>query len=239
MARKPKCQICKMEIDKEKDEWIKNSTGYFHVACREQREDLRKHRIVSCIVCGKKIDRKSEEYISILGGYAHKTCDISNLISEASKDTIKTYKCHYCGQIVIREKAVQKGKFYFHQECLKEHEDRAELFNYCCKLWGLKSPGPTIIRQAKTFRDKGYTYRSMMFTLKFFYEIRHNDPNKYKGNETIGIIPYIYEDAKRFYEKLSEQRKEIAGQLVEQQKQLVETHKVKVEQKKKKPKYDF
>ena len=187
----------------------------------------------------KKIDRKTEEFIPILGGYAHKTCDISSLAAEASKDTIKTYKCHYCGQVVLRDKAIKKDKFYYHTECLKEYEDRAELFKYCCKLWGLKLPGPTIIRQAKTFRDKGYTYRGMMFTLKYFYEVKHNNPNKYKGSETIGIIPYVYEDAKAFYAQIIEQRKEIAEQLNDKEPQKVEASKVKVEQKKKKPKYEF
>lgn len=239
MARKPKCQICGQEIDKENDAWVKNSTGYFHTKCKDARDDLRKHRVVSCIICGKKIDRKNEDYIQVLGGYAHPDCDISSVAAAASEGTVKTYKCYLCNQAILKDKVVKRGDRNFHEACLVEYEDRLALFDYCCKIWGLKAPGPLITKQAKNFRDKGYTYKGMMFTLKYFYEVKHNDPNKFKGNETIGIIPYVYEEAKQFYSTLSDQKKEIATQLIEQQKQMVETRKIKLQQKSKKPKYDF
>ena len=188
MPRKPKCQICGIEIEKETDDWTKNSSGYFHTKCKDERDDLRKHRVVSCIVCGKKIDRKTEEHRKFLGGYAHLDCDTSVLAAEASETTVKTVKCAHCGQAIIKNQCVRKNDKNYHSACLEEYEDKQALFNYICNLWGLKAIGPVIARQAKTFRDKGYTYKGMMFTLKYFYEIRHNT-NKYKGQETIGIIP--------------------------------------------------
>ena len=239
MERKPKCQICKEEIDKEIDSWVKNSSGYFHTKCKEERDDIRKHRIVSCIVCGKKIDRKEEEYINLLGGYEHSNCDTTALAAVASEGTVKTVKCAYCGQAIIKSEVVKKSDKNFHKGCAEEYEDRLALFDYCCNLWGLKAVGPVIARQAKNYRDKGYTYKGMMFTLKYFYEIKHSDVNKFKGQETIGIIPHIYDEAKKFYAGLTKQRKEIADQLLEQRQKQIETRKIKSPKKTTKPKYEF
>jgi len=40
----------------------------------------------------------------------------------------------------------------------------------------------------------------MLKSLKWFYEIKRN--NKESSNGRIGIIPYIYEDAKKYYYNL-------------------------------------
>jgi len=40
----------------------------------------------------------------------------------------------------------------------------------------------------------------MLKSLKWFYEIKHAD--KESSNGRIGIIPYIYEDAKKYYYNL-------------------------------------
>ena len=40
----------------------------------------------------------------------------------------------------------------------------------------------------------------MLKSLKWFYEIKHGD--KESANGRIGIIPYIYEDAKKYYYQL-------------------------------------
>ena len=190
MSRKPKCQLCKMDIDKDTQEWFKNTTGYFHVTCRREK--------------GLPV---TEEEIRLS----------KSLAPQSVKDTFletktKTVKCYFCGMAAESDKALRKEGKAFHNECYQEYLDRRELFQYCCKLWGLKAPGPLISRQAKDFKLKGYTYRGMMFSLKYFYEVKKNDKDKYKGSETIGIIPYIYEDAKQYYAELLTKQQELAQQ---------------------------
>jgi hypothetical protein len=41
-------------------------------------------------------------------------------------------------------------------------------------------------------------YRGQLLTLKYFYEIKKNSVKK--SNGSIGIIPFIYEDARCYYE---------------------------------------
>ena len=42
-----------------------------------------------------------------------------------------------------------------------------------------------------------YTYSGIRRTLEYFYDIKKNDISKANGN--IGIVPWIYEEAKRYY----------------------------------------
>ena len=190
MARKPKCQLCKLEVDKDSQEWFKNSTGYFHVECRKQ-----------------KGLPTTEEEIRMSKSLAPQT--VKDTFIETATRTVK---CYYCNLATESSKAKRAEGKAFHDECYQEYIDRRELFQYCCKLWGLKSQGPLISRQAKEFRLKGYTYKGMMFSLKYFYEVKQNDRTKYKGSETIGIIPYIYEDAKEYYANLLNKQQQLAEQ---------------------------
>ena len=190
MARKPKCQLCKLEVDKDTQQWFKNTTGYFHIECRRNK--------------GLPV---TEEEIRLS----------KNLAPQSVKDTFietsaRTVKCYFCGLAIESDKAKRAEGKAFHDECYPEYLDRRELFQYCCKLWGLKAPGPLISRQAKEFRLKGYTYKGMMLSLKYFYEVKQNDRTKYKGSETIGIIPYVYEDAKEYYTNLLTKQQQIAEQ---------------------------
>lgn len=49
-----------------------------------------------------------------------------------------------------------------------------------------------------TYRNKKkYTWLGMIRALEWFYIVRHNDLSKAKNS--IGIIPYVYEDAQKYY----------------------------------------
>lgn len=167
MPRFPKCKICGQDVIKTEQEFIQNSTGYFHKKCKEEHSDKR------------------------------------------TKDSVK---CYYCGEQVATSERVKNDKGYnFHPECLKEQIERKELYDYCCYIWGMKGPGPLIIRQAKLYREKGFTFKGMLMSLKYFYEVQGNDRAKFKGKETIGIIPYIYEEAKLYYIDIEKKKQQLAN----------------------------
>lgn len=218
MARKPKCKICGEEIDKETQQWFKNSIGYYHISCRKEKGlPITENEIIA----SKSIAPESvkEEFIK-------------------RDSDVRTVKCYFCGLAAESTKALRKDGKAFHNECYPEYVDRKELFNYCCRLWGLKAPGPTIARQAKQFKEKGYTYKGMLFSLKYFYEVKHNDKNKFKGSETIGIIPHVYEDAKEYYTGIILKKQELAKQAAALGTQEVQV--LKIKSIKKKPElYDF
>ena len=46
-------------------------------------------------------------------------------------------------------------------------------------------------------KDFNYTYSGILSTLKYWFEVKHNDISKSHGG--IGIVPYVYNDAKNYY----------------------------------------
>ena len=118
--------------------------------------------------------------------------------------------CPRCNQIIeVKENfKVYKNKKY-HIKCYKElvdelynkskndQDSKQELYEYICKLFNLKEITPLIkIQLDKYYTEYEFTYDGMLYTLQYFYGIMENDINKCEG---IGIIPYVYQEAKEFY----------------------------------------
>ncbi len=117
--------------------------------------------------------------------------------------------CIYCGDRFNRDKEafIQiSARRFAHAKCVPEHQkniskqeqDYNDLINYIKKLYNVPAVLPTVIKQIKDFRQEyGYTYVGMRKSLHWFYELKNNPISK--SNNTIGIIPYIYEDVKDYY----------------------------------------
>lgn len=120
-------------------------------------------------------------------------------------------KCLYCGERFDRlsEPNVKIGRRYAHQKCyeaqddktLKEQQDKHEFFDYIKEIYGSDYNFVSISKQAESYiKQYNFTYSGMLKSLKWFYEVQKND--KESANGRIGIIPYIYEDAKKYYYNL-------------------------------------
>jgi len=119
--------------------------------------------------------------------------------------------CPYCGLQVSRDSVTKKdkGKTY-HIVCfdnmiaekyskkIEEQQDpMEELKSYICQIFEINELSALMNSQIeKMAREYSYTPSGMLFTLKYFYEICENSTQKSRG---IGIIPFVYEDAKQFY----------------------------------------
>ena len=127
-------------------------------------------------------------------------------------------KCLYCGQQFDRlsEPNVKIGRRYAHKACyesqdaedLKKQKDEHDFFNYIKQIYGEDYNYIQIHKQAESYiKQYNFTYSGMLKSLKWFYEVKHND--KESANGRIGIIPYIYEDAKKYYYNLFSLNREI------------------------------
>ena len=85
------------------------------------------------------------------------------------------------------------SKFY---ENLSIDKQRDAFIQFVYLLFDNKL-NPAIFRLEKQYLKKGYTYIGMVRALEFFYHVKKNNLNKAKNN--IGIIPYVYEDAQKYY----------------------------------------
>ena len=64
------------------------------------------------------------------------------------------------------------------------------------------------------FAKQGMPYRGQLLTLKYFYEVKKSP--KDKSNGSIGIIPFVYEEARIYYEKKARRADEIANAIQKQ-----------------------
>lgn len=118
-------------------------------------------------------------------------------------------KCAFCKSDtnkVEKTDAIRIDEKNFHPECAKKYSDRKELYDTICRIFNLKKPGPKNIRFAERFVEEGMTYSGINGTLIYFYEIKKHSKNK--ANEGIGIVPWVYEEASKYFKerKMSEQR---------------------------------
>ena len=124
-------------------------------------------------------------------------------------------KCTYCNQVFDRnvEEAINdpaNSRRYIHVSCLnqrrsaisKEEQDKEDLIYYIKQLLGPQYAAAKVDRQITDYhRTYGYQYSGMLGTLKFFYEIQKNTIDKANGG--VGIIPFVYEQAKEYYRKIN------------------------------------
>lgn len=110
-------------------------------------------------------------------------------------------KCPYCEQKLDKDEAHEYKKRYYHEDCFNtwksESEDRNSLIDYIMELYNLDSPTGLMLKQIKEFHeDMKYKYKGMELALRYFHETLGNVVQEGTG---IGIIPYIYEEAKKHY----------------------------------------
>ena len=90
---------------------------------------------------------------------------------------------------------------YVHKKCNEEHpnSDSEELTLYIIKLFKLKDDYilPKYMKQLSSYvKEYNFTYSGMLKALKYWYEVKKHPLDKTKG---IGIIPYIYKEARDYY----------------------------------------
>ena len=120
-------------------------------------------------------------------------------------------KCLYCGEQFDRLSVpnIKIGRRYAHQKCyeqqdpelIKEQQDEVAFWEYIKELYGEDYNFISIQKQVESYiKQYNFTYSGMLKTLKWFYEINHG--SKEDSNGRVGIIPYVYEDAKKYYYNL-------------------------------------
>lgn len=79
-------------------------------------------------------------------------------------------------------------------------EDLQKLEEYIKFLLEEDYVNARVRKQIKDFREEyGYSYSGMLKSLIYFYEVKGNSKEKAKASGGIGIVPFIYEQAKLYY----------------------------------------
>jgi len=108
------------------------------------------------------------------------------------KDNFKLYK-NKKYHISCYKEVVQE----VYQKTNTQQDDKQELYQYICGIFNIKELTPLIkVQIEKYYIENEFTYSGMLYTLKYFFDVLENDISKCEG---IGIIPYMYQEAKEFY----------------------------------------
>lgn len=107
--------------------------------------------------------------------------------------------CKYCNVKCDKDDMVKHNRQYFCSDtCLlaykKQVADRKDLTDYITRLYG-KFP-IKVVKQMEDFKKQGMTYKGQELSLRYWYETLEKE---FDDDQGIGIIPYIYEDAKQFF----------------------------------------
>lgn len=176
--------------------------------------------IVTCKFCGKKFDREILPFIQIPTGkvmrYAHPDCykeaKTNGLIKENYEiiDPKDNVMCAFCFQAMKRSsvdcKEISPGRFAhlscFEKDKLKEKTPEEKLSEFLKTQCRWEFVPPSIMKQInKMVEQNNFTYSGIHGTLKYWYIIKGNNIDR---DNPVGIVPYIYEQAKLFYKHKAE-----------------------------------
>lgn len=123
------------------------------------------------------------------------------------------HTCIHCKQKIdiYNEDFVQVGYGKFaHKKCVElemqsrreqQEQDYKNLTDYIKKLFDIKNLTASITKQIRDFRiEYNLTYKEMLNTLIYWYEVKKAPIGL--AEKRIGIIPYICEDARKYYETI-------------------------------------
>ncbi|TPF18069.1 hypothetical protein [Priestia megaterium] len=110
-------------------------------------------------------------------------------------------KCPYCERNVDKDVAIPHQKRYYHEACLRDKErsvqHRKELNEYICKLYKVEVLTGMMRKQIKEFEEEyRYKLKGIELALRYFYDTLDNPLREGDG---LGIVPFVYEDAKKHY----------------------------------------
>jgi hypothetical protein len=196
------CAYCSGRIDPSKDEVVDVALGQVHKACYEKRQQAKanmQQRVPTPAATAEKkvVERKSRQ------------ADMK--------------KCPYCDKkfdITKEEYCMVSQRRYAHKECYDkyhtEDDDKVEdIYTFLREEVLITCDRAQCEKQRKNFITKfGYTNEGILNALKYFYKVKKQSPEK-SGNR-IGIVPYVYNEAKAYYESLERKQKQLTKTAVEQ-----------------------
>ena len=118
--------------------------------------------------------------------------------------------CAICKERFDRDKypaVLVSSRRYAHATCAgtlspeeeKIQRDKKQLDDYIIELFNLEHMDGRITLQIQKYMQDHpeYTYSGIKRTLEYFYKVKGNSIEKANGG--IGIVPWVYEEAKRYY----------------------------------------
>lgn len=129
--------------------------------------------------------------------------------------------CRFCKERFDREKEIEglywvkpSPNMYYHKNCYDNWRGEAKdlgtqiddqkwesyIYDFLAHDLKVKYDYMKCRKQMESFIKKyKYSYKGMYFALKYFYEVRKGDWQKSENG--VGILPYIYDESRNYWEK--------------------------------------
>lgn len=150
--------------------------------------------------------------------------------------------CRICKVLIDKKKEIEgvdwimpSAKHYYHKSCyetwkanLLEGEKKdadwiSLIYDFLARELKVSYNYFLCNKQIQKFqRENKINPKGIYFTLKYFYQIKHNP---WEGNGGIGIVPYVFKEAKDYW--IQQERKK-RGLLKEIEKQAIEQQVIKI-----------
>lgn len=144
---------------------------------------------IKCAICGEKFDTEIIQAVRYNSRrYAHYSCyPEGELVPLGKKEiTLKT----------VKDKTLTKEE--------KEEKYRKLILNFARDNFGDDANYPMISKQIREFTQEGYTCQGIYYSLYYYYKVKHGSISKSKG--AMGIVPYIYYDANKYFKVINNAR---------------------------------
>lgn len=133
-------------------------------------------------------------------------------------------KCYgNCGQKYPKEQLIQYKSKNYCNDCYKkkkiDDEGRHTLHEVISKVYEIPYPTGQMLRQMKTFREeRNYSYENQAKALLYGKFILKK---VMKSSYGLGLIPYIIDDAVRYYDEQVAKAKSMEGKKVQHESKIV------------------
>ena len=162
-----------------------------------------------------------------------KYADLNKEIDFEVIDTNDKVLCKYCKKPISKSKKEEYIQItetqYAHIKCSEEEAKREKsdvelLDEYIMKLFGYEYVPPRAKKQINDYISQyNFTYSGMLKALIYFYEIRGGSIED--AHDGVGILPYIYNDAREYYYNLwAAQQKNIYKDIKQFRPETIEVH---------------
>lgn len=116
------------------------------------------------------------------------------------RDKGNKVQCSICKEKFYKEELIQVGVTkkvcqHCNETVQAEIEQRKELIDFVCKGFGLKMPTGQQLKSIENFREQGYTYFEIHYTLYYIYCVLKKKPE----GTSLGLVPFYYEKAKEHH----------------------------------------
>lgn len=133
------------------------------------------------------------------------------------EDRGRKIMCHICKEKFYKDELIQVSKSK--RVCQKcndteqaEINQRRELIDFICKGFGIPAPTGQQLKSIKEFRELGYSYFEIHYTLYYIYGVLKKKPE----GTSIGLVPFYYEKAKEHYRLVENARRTAKNTQVEE-----------------------